>query len=116
MMLGVATLTHTADLIHRLQGLGYQNLGEAGVPGRIYLRLRGVEPAFNLHLLERGGAHWITNLALRNLLRSNPEAGARYAAAKARALASSDARLLGYSAAKAPLVTELLALARTQTP
>jgi hypothetical protein len=35
---------------------------------------------------------------------------------KARALESSDARLLGYSAAKAPFMTELLTLAHAQTP
>ena len=116
MMLGVATLTGASELIRGLQGLGYQDLGEAGVPGRIYLRLRGIEPAFNLHVMERGGEHWVNNLALRSLLRSSPQACARCAADKARAMESGNTRLLGYSAAKAPLLTELLAVARAPKP
>ncbi len=86
-------------MISRLEILGYENLGEAGIPGRIYLRLRG-DRSFNLHIVERGGAQWTNNLALRDLLRRDAAARERYAAGKQAALTSAGNRLLAYSAAK----------------
>jgi len=113
MMLGVPALPPTRDLLSRLGILGYQNLGEADVPGRWYLRLRG-EQAVNLHVVERGGTHWTNNLALRELLRRDPDARERYARGKQAALETGGPRLLAYSAAKAPVVNELLAAAQAR--
>jgi GrpB-like predicted nucleotidyltransferase (UPF0157 family) len=73
MMLGVDDLDRTREMLSRLQILGYESLGEADVPGRIYLRSRA-ERDFNLHIVVRGGELWINNLALRDLLRSDPAA------------------------------------------
>ena len=111
MMLGVSGLPPSHDLVSRLEILGYENLGEAGVPGRVYLRLREAR-SFNLQVVERGGAHWTANLALRDLLRRDPAARERYAEAKRAALASGRTRLVGYSAAKGAAVAELLDLAK----
>lgn len=114
MMLGVAVLPPTRAMISRLEILGYENLGEAGVPGRTYLRLRGDDKgSFNLHIVERGGTHWTNNLALRDLLRRDGPARERYAAGKQAALTSAGNRLLAYSAAKQPLIDELLAQAKS---
>ncbi len=110
MMLGVASLERVHDALSRLGILGYENFGEAGVPGRIYLRLRG-DRSFNLHIVERGGSHWANNLAMRDLLRRDAGARERYAAGKQAALAGAGNRLLAYSAAKQPLIEELLAQA-----
>ena len=111
MMLGVTSLPPAGDLLSRLEILGYENLGEEGVPGRVYLRLRGARD-FNLHIVERGGTHWTNNLALRDLLRHDAAARERYAAAKQAALANGGTRLLAYSAAKHSAVAELLSVAR----
>ncbi len=111
MMLGLPSYPPTDDLLSRLGILGYENIGEAGVPGRVYLRLHGAR-SFNLHLVQRGGEHWTNNLALRELLRRDPVARERYAAGKQAAVAGGANRLLGYSAAKNPVVSELLAIAR----
>jgi len=112
MMLGVSSLPRP-DYVSRLGILGYANLGEAGVPGRIYLRLRGDDKGnFNLHIVERAGAHWTNNLALRDLLRRDSAARESYAAGKLAALASAGNRLLAYSAAKQPLIEELVAQAK----
>jgi GrpB-like predicted nucleotidyltransferase (UPF0157 family) len=111
MMLGMPSLAPAHDLLSRLQILGYENFGEAGVQGRVYLRLRG-ERDFNLHLVERGGEHWINNLALRDLLRRDAGARQRYSAAKRTALATGGGRLLAYSAAKHPVIAELLSATR----
>lgn len=111
MMLGVQPFPPAPDLLSRLGILGYENFGAAGVPGRVYLRLRG-ELDCNLHIVESGGPHWVNNLALRDLLRRDAGARERYAAAKQAALAASGPRLLAYSAAKKSAVAGLLSAAQ----
>jgi GrpB-like predicted nucleotidyltransferase (UPF0157 family) len=97
----------TPSLQCALAALGYDDLGEAGVPGRTYFRLRGRE-SFNVHLVLKGGAHWQRNIALRKYLQSSPTARRRYTEAKQAALSSGQTTLLAYSAAKAAVIAELM--------
>jgi GrpB-like predicted nucleotidyltransferase (UPF0157 family) len=90
-----------------LAALGYEDLGEAGVPQRTYFRLRG-RAIFNVRLVLKGGAHWQHNIALRDYPRSSPTARRRYTEAKQAALSSGQSTLLAYSAAKAAVVSELI--------
>jgi len=90
--------------------LGYENLGEAGVSERLYFRRR-VPEAFNLHVVRRGGKHWVSNLALRDYLRTHAPARRRYAETKRHALASGQNTLLSYSEAKARVINEMLSQA-----
>lgn len=110
MMLRVPTLERAEGFLSRLGILGYENFDEAGVPGRLYLRLRA-ERNINLHLVADDTRHWTNNLALRDLLRGDGALRERYAAAKHAALAAGQDRLLAYSAAKQPVIDELLLLA-----
>ncbi len=108
-MVGVDGLppTHLSEeLIH----LGYEALGEAGAPGRFYFRRREAV-SFNVHVVEREGTHWKSNLALRDYLRRNPEEVSRYEDAKVAAVHSGASSLLKYSEAKAVIITELLSRA-----
>ena len=91
----------------QLAALGYEALGEAGVPGRTYFRLRG-NRSINLHVVELGASHWVRNLALRDYLRNSALAREKYARAKRAALASGKETLLAYSAAKSPIIAALL--------
>jgi GrpB-like predicted nucleotidyltransferase (UPF0157 family) len=113
LMLGTAALPPSPATVTQLESLGYQSLGEAGVPGRHYFRLRATVAA-NLHLVRHLGEHWTSNLALRNLLRSDAEARSRYAAAKRAAIAAGARTLLAYSEAKADEVARLLKAARSR--
>jgi len=107
LMLGVPTYPPVDSTVSRLVILGYQDMREAGVPRRRYLRLREAS-SFNLHIVARDGEHWTNNLRLRDYLRADAAARERYAAAKHAALGKAD-HLLAYSAAKGPVVRELLA-------
>lgn len=110
--LAVAVATGRQDQAADTLGrLGCVDFGEAGVPGRRYLRRRQPPPAINVHLMEPGGALWIDNVVLRDYLRSHAEAAAGYGAAKESAV-SQHATLLAYSAAKAELIHDLLTAAR----
>lgn len=97
----------SSDLRSALVALGYEDLGEAGVPGRIYLRRRA-ETAFNIALVERGGSIWIANLALRDFLRANPDAAREYAETKRCACESGARSLLAYSEYKSAAVARLI--------
>lgn len=113
LMLGLPSYPPPTRLITALEALGYESLGEAGVPERHYLRLRTSLSA-NLHLVLHNGSHWRNNLALRDYLRANPAACERYAQVKAAALATGATSLLSYSAAKAAVVGDLLEQALAQ--
>jgi GrpB-like predicted nucleotidyltransferase (UPF0157 family) len=99
------------DARRSLALLGYEDLGEAGVPGRLYFRRRA-ENAFNIHVVLREGPIWKDNLALRDHLRQDSEAARTYAQTKRSAIESGATMLLSYSAYKREILTRLLAAAR----
>lgn len=114
--LGLATYPPSDDRVSAaLESLGYESLGEAGVQGRLYFRLRAAN-AFNLHVMQRGGPLWRSNLALREHLRADPEARQAYARAKKAAIAGGAHTLCAYSNAKADVIRELLKQAQASTP
>jgi GrpB-like predicted nucleotidyltransferase (UPF0157 family)/ribosomal protein S18 acetylase RimI-like enzyme len=93
-----------------LAPLGYESMGEAGLPGRLYFRRRGPQ-SFNVHVLELGGVLWRNNLALRDYLRAVPGAAARYGQHKLAVVGAGANDLSTYSRGKAALVEELIAQA-----
>ena len=109
-MVGVIPFPPSASWSAAVVVLGYEALGEAGVPGRLYFRQRGRVPC-NVHVVEHGGAHWVSNLALRDYLRRSPEAAARYASAKRAAIAAGATTLLTYSEAKGRVIEALVSRA-----
>lgn len=90
-----------------IAGVDYEPLGEAGVPERLYFRRRG-SSNFNLHAVRLGGRHWVSNIMLREHLRTHAAARERYARAKQAAIAGGAVTLLAYSRAKADVVAALL--------
>jgi GrpB-like predicted nucleotidyltransferase (UPF0157 family) len=94
-----------------LEGLGYEYLGEANVPGREYFRRRTAHDT-NLAVVRWGSPLWCDNLRLRDFLRAHEEHAAEYARVKKETLQSGTRMLLAYSAGKAHIVTTLLNAAR----
>jgi GrpB-like predicted nucleotidyltransferase (UPF0157 family) len=106
-LVGVPALPPEQALRERLSALGYDALGEAGAPGRLYFRRR--EPdAVNVQVVEHGGSHWTHHLLIRDYLRSHPGAARDYDAAKRRAYAQAGGRLDLYTRAKAPAIAAVL--------
>jgi GrpB-like predicted nucleotidyltransferase (UPF0157 family) len=112
-MIGVTQFPPSAAWREALIALGYEALGEAGVPGRLYFRHRN-RVSHNVHVVEHCGTHWISNLALRDYLRSSSEAAGRYESAKRAAIAAGATTLLTYSEAKGVVVRELVRRALEQ--
>jgi GrpB-like predicted nucleotidyltransferase (UPF0157 family) len=96
------------ELRPKIIALGYDDLGEAGVPGRLYFRRRTPLRAYNVALVEENGEQWRANLAFRDYLRAHPDDAAAYAAAKREAVAGGARTLQAYSAAKAGAIDALL--------
>ena len=99
-----------ASIVNDLVEAGFEYIPDAGVAGREYLRRRDAHAA-NLHVVERGGQLWNDNILFRDHLRRTPDAATRYTEAKREALRHAT-DLLGYSAAKASVIKEILAEAR----
>lgn len=106
-MLGLSDLDPTGRHAQIFVGLGYQAMGEAGVPDRLYFRRRGVTN-INLHVVKFLGHHWSNNLSLRDFLRSEEKARDAYRKAKLAAVSAGAKTLLAYSTMKAPAVESLL--------
>jgi GrpB-like predicted nucleotidyltransferase (UPF0157 family) len=114
LMLGAPPASWAAleELRARVVALGYEDLGEAGAPGRICFRRRTKLRAFDLVLVEEGGAQWRDNLALRNYLRAHPEEAAKYGEAKRAAVAAGASTLRAYSEATTAQLKTLTGRAR----
>lgn len=116
LMLGAAPAVWAIreELRPKIVALGYTDLGDAGVPGRLCFRRRTPLRSYNVALVEENGPEWRANLAFRDYLRAHPDDAAAYAAAKREAVAGGARTAQAYAAAKAPAVDAILkkALAR----
>jgi len=112
LMVGIGEPGWIADVVERLETLGYESLGEAGVPGRWALRKRDVAQPCNIAIVAHEDGWWKINLAVRDFLRSNAEAARSYASAKWHAVDSGADMLLAYSEAKRAIIEKIVAEAR----
>ena len=102
-------------VIEALRPLGYQWRGDLGVEGRQSFKHLGDDalPEHHLYLVVDGSPAHQDHVLLRDLLRSDPDACARYAALKRRNVEVAGGDMDVYVAAKHDLVQELLARARS---
>lgn len=94
-----------------LLALGYEYLGEAGVPGREYFRRRRVHDT-NIAVVEYRSPLWSDNVLIRDYLRAHPTVAEGYSRVKKQAWLAGARTLLAYSEAKAGEMTALLERAR----
>ena len=114
-LVGVAGPLADHAVTPRLQALGYELLGEAGVPGRLYFRRRLARDAFNVHVVAHDGALWENDLLLRDFLRTHPAEARAYAAAKRLAATEAPDSLVRYSELKADAIGALVRRARAES-
>jgi GrpB-like predicted nucleotidyltransferase (UPF0157 family) len=113
-LVGLRELALADDDVRAMVELGYQYLGEFGLPGRLYFR-KGDPRTHHVHVVEHGGEHWERHLAFRDALRANPEERKRYDALK-RQLAAEGHPWEAYSELKTPFIREVEARARGVEP
>lgn len=106
-MIGIEDFSHPEQFVSKLESIGYEYLGEAGVPGRLYLRLRGKEN-YNIALCQYGRDIWIANLRFRDYLINNPDVAENYSAIKKKAFEEGINTLLEYSKFKHAFIEEII--------
>jgi NAD-dependent deacetylase len=73
------------EQVAAVEALGYEYLGENGLPGRLFFRRSEAGTrTHHLHVVEIDGEHWHRHRAFREYLRSHPDEAGRYAAEKLR--------------------------------
>ena len=107
----VASLPIGERHVAGLSLLGYECLGESGIPGRSYFRKRG-DGSFNLAIVQRESSLWDDNLLFRDYLQAHPDEARRYASIKRRIAAEAGHSLLVYSDRKARFISQTLQRAR----
>jgi GrpB-like predicted nucleotidyltransferase (UPF0157 family) len=110
-LVGVRELELTDEQIAAMEGLGYEYLGEFGLPGRLYFRK--VARLYHVHVVEHGGEHWERQLVFRDALRTDPEERQRYDELKRRLAAEGHPREV-YTDLKTPFIRAVEARARAR--
>ncbi len=114
MMISVRGPAEGVRCITPIVALGYECVGEYGVPGRIYFR-KGMPRSHHIHLVEHGCEFWQKHIAFRDLLRARPDLVEQYGALKRGLAARYVDDREGYTEAKTPFIQSALAQARAQT-
>jgi GrpB-like predicted nucleotidyltransferase (UPF0157 family) len=97
----VASLEALDEREAQVKALGYDWMGEFGLPGRRFLRLsRDGKRLFNVHCYEDGNPEITRHLAFRDYLRAHPETAKEYETEKVRAAALHPDDVLAYNDAK----------------
>lgn len=101
-----------ASCVSAMEAIGYESMGEYGIPGREYFRKHRPAPrTCHVHVYAVGDKHVAAHLLFRDYLRSHPTEADRYGALK-RELARASLDGPEFSAGKAELIAELLERAR----
>jgi NAD-dependent deacetylase len=108
---GLDRLELSPEQVVAMERLGYEYLGDNGLPGRLFFRRNEAgRRTHHVHVVEHGGEHWHRHRALRDYLRAHPEEAERYAAEKRR-LAAEATTHGEYWERKQPYMDELFARA-----
>jgi len=86
MLLEVSAVEALDDQSARFEMLGYEVMGEFGIPGRRYFRKNNLSctRTHHIHAFKAGVADVTRHLAFRDYMRSHPVAATRYGELKAR--------------------------------
>jgi GrpB-like predicted nucleotidyltransferase (UPF0157 family) len=106
-MLGIVPALDALDeRAHRLAALGYEALGEFGIPGRRYFRKNAPDGVrtHQLHAFAPDSPEIERHLDFRNYLRAFPDEAAAYAALKQGLAESCDSDMDAYSNGKTQFI------------
>jgi GrpB-like predicted nucleotidyltransferase (UPF0157 family) len=105
----VAAVESVPLVIERLKPLGYAHRGNLGIAGREAFASPVGLPEHHLYLCQQDSLALRNHLALRDYLRSHPQAAQAYGALKQRLAAKHACDIDGYVAGKTDLIVNILA-------
>lgn len=91
----------------RLMELGYEPMGEFGIPGRRFFRRGGDVRTHHVHVFQAGSIEIERHLAFRDYLRAHPEEAKKYGELKERLAKEFPNDIEGYIAGKDTFVKTL---------
>jgi GrpB-like predicted nucleotidyltransferase (UPF0157 family) len=110
-LVGLSDLELSDEEVESMQALGYEYLGEYGLPGRLFFRKH--PRTHHVHVVVHGGEHWVRQLTFRDALRTDAEELRRYDEFKRRLAAEGHSRD-AYTELKTPFIREVEARARAR--
>jgi GrpB-like predicted nucleotidyltransferase (UPF0157 family) len=111
LLAGLESLELGRDRLDAMAALGYEYLGEYGLPGRLFFRKGPERRTHHVHAVELGGPQWRRHLAFRDFLRLHPDEAAHYAEAKLALAAAVNGDWDAYTERKTGLTSDLQARA-----
>ena len=103
----VREITRVDGLDDAMRALGYEALGEFGIPGRRYFRKGGFDRTHNVHVFQHGSEHIERHLAVPAYLRAHPDVAAEYGRLKAELARQFPEDIYGYMDGKDAFVKEV---------
>jgi GrpB-like predicted nucleotidyltransferase (UPF0157 family) len=110
-LVGLRELELSQGQIEAMEGLGYEFLGEHGLPGRLFFRKH--PRTHHVHVVVYGGKHWERQVTFRDALRTDAGERQRYDEFKRKLAAEGHPREV-YTEMKTPFIREVEARARAR--
>ena len=110
-LVGVDSMPPDPTLLAVLNDNFFEDCGEAGVPGRIYMRKRGWQRV-ELHIVEHKGPLWHDAILFRDQLRHTPRAAHLWSRAKLAAEFDANGSTRRYAEIRRQTLEDILATAR----
>jgi GrpB-like predicted nucleotidyltransferase (UPF0157 family) len=104
----VTSADRVRDCIERLVTLGYEHLGDLGIPEREAFRRPPDAPAHHLYVCVRGSLGLTNHLTIRDYLRQHPRAVRSYAELKKRLAQEHAGDVDAYTVAKTDFLVAIL--------
>ena len=111
MLLDVGSLEELDRQSSRVVALGYEAMGEMGIPRRRYFRKGGYHRTQHIHAFQSGDTELTRHLAFRDYLRAPPEVAKAYGKLKAQVAQQCEDDIERYSAGKNDFIKHHEALA-----
>ena len=113
-MVAVRQLALVEKCVEPLQTIGYEHLGEYGIPGRHYFRKPPGHPrsTHHIHMVERESDFWERHILFRDFLRTHPKEAQRYYQVKRELAANFASDRDAYTEAKKSFIESVVNKAR----
>ena len=108
LLVEVRDITRVIEQSSAMESLGYQVMGEFGIPGRRYFRKDNHEGirTHQIHAFEAGSAEVVRHLAFRDYLIAHPEDAQKYSELKRRLAEENSQNMDGYIDGKDGFIKE----------
>lgn len=103
-LLEVETVAELDGYQRNFEAIGYECLGEFGMPGRRYYRKGGDERTHQIHAFDAGSPDVMRHIAFRDYLRAHPDVARQYGQLKQRVAMTCRHDISSYSEGKAEFV------------